>query len=184
MKSRKLWIGMVALALSWTGAARAMEDQALMEQARCSSTEMLGAAMAGYKLMRTAKVVVKTRRSDLVLLHGAMEPGSTVKVMGLQPTRLFTLERAGVESALVGASFSASYPVETSQLVDAYQGGLRRKLKMRAVDPGHLKALGIETLLISEAVEASEVVLGAAIATNKDRFMFCAKKKQLAEFLR
>lgn len=174
----------LALALPLGAFAQSAErlDNLVEAAAKCIDKEPMAPSMAAYRLLLSSHVVVKTRSGPLTMYVSPMDAKGGAKVWNLNPTRVIAIEKSGLKTALIGSLYSADYPLDDQALVGAFQGGLRRNIKLAPFKAPLWTAAGLTSASIStEPVHQSKHLLFGHLADG-DRVLICATLPELEAF--
>lgn len=156
-------------------------DSTLLAAAKCSPTGPLAPSLAAYRLLISAKVVVRERRGSLTTYAASMDPERVIKLGNLSPSRLIVVEKDGYPNAMVGSMYSESYPLSDADIVASFQGSLGRKIGLIPYSPPGFKSAGMATGMISEQPVFKDVYMFAGKA-GKERFILCGTKSDIEAF--
>ena len=175
---------LIGCLMSFTHSSQAAEkvDSTLLAAAKCSpNSESLSPSLAAYRLLVSAKVVVRERRGSVTTYAASMEPEQVVKLGNLTPTRLIVVEKDGYPNAMVGSMYSESYPLSDSDIVASFQGSLSRKIVLIPFLPPGFKSAGMSTGMISSQPVFKDVYMFAGKA-GKERLILCGTKSDMESF--
>ena len=157
-------------------------DSQLEASAKCIDKEAMIPSLAAYRLLLSSHVVVKSHAGPLTMYISPMDPRGGAKVWGLNPTRVVAVEKNGAKTALIGTLYSADYPLSDNALIGAFQGGLKRNVKLIGFSAPLWMAAGLsEASISSEPVYQNKHLFFGKIAQG-ERILLCATLQELEVF--